>query len=121
MPLVNLILWFAGVQVFVEQMITLGGYAVLIDQLMTYGLVVLLIMLVTLAWVIWNSRHYGRHNVRTHELAALTLAETADVAGLEVSVVEQLQYSARITLAFDEHNHLLPLEVDALWPRNSAP
>jgi poly-beta-1,6-N-acetyl-D-glucosamine biosynthesis protein PgaD len=25
MPLVSLLLWFAGVQVFVEQMLTLGG------------------------------------------------------------------------------------------------
>lgn len=114
MPLVSLLLWLAGVQVFVEQMITLGGYEAFLEKLTTYGLVVLAIMLATFAWVTWNLRHYGRHNVRTHEIAPVTLAETADAAGLEATAVEQLQRTPRMTLAFDAQNRLLPLVVETV-------
>ena len=114
MPLVSLLLWFAGVQVFVEQMITLGGYEAFLEKLTTYGLVVFVIMLSTFAWVTWNLRHYGRHNIRTHQFAPVTLAETADVAGLDTAAAEQLQRMPRMTLAFDAQNRLLPLVVETV-------
>lgn len=109
MPLVSLLLWLAGIHVFVEQMITLGGYEAFLEKLITYGLVVLAIMLTTFAWVTWNLRRYGRHNVRTHELAAVTLAETAEAAGLDIAAVEELQSMKRFTLAFDDQKRLMPI------------
>jgi poly-beta-1,6-N-acetyl-D-glucosamine biosynthesis protein PgaD len=109
MPLVSLLLWLAGVQVFVEQMITLGGYEAFLEKLMTYGLVVLAIMLTIFAWVLWNVKHYGKRNTRSHELAAVTLAETAEAAGMEIEAVEKLQYLPRMILAFDDQKRLMPM------------
>ncbi len=109
-PLVSLLLWFAGVQVFVEQMITLGGYQIFFERLMTYGLVVLVIMLTTFAWVTWNLRRYGARNTRTRERPAVTLKETAAVAGLDEGDVRRLQKARRVMVDFDDGDGLILLE-----------
>lgn len=110
MPLVSLLLWFAGYQVFVEQMITLGGYEALLERLTHYGLVVGATMMATLVWVTWNVRRYGHHNIRTHELAAVTTYETAAIAGLEPGELERLHECQRLTVDFDDHDRLMVLE-----------
>lgn len=107
MPLVSLLLWFAGYQVFVEQMITLGGYEVLLERIAHYGLVVLATMVATLIWVVWNVQRYGHHNIRTHEIAAVTVHETAAVAGLGAQEVERLQECPRLVVDFDEQDRLV--------------
>jgi len=105
-PLVSLLLWAGGVHVFVEEMITLGGYEVLLAKLTTYGLVILGIVVIVNAWVLWNVRRYGDHNTRTHELAAVTLVESADFGGLPARQLERLQQAKRVVVAFNEENKL---------------
>ena len=114
-PLLSLVLWFAGYQVFVEQMITLGGYETFLQKLTAYGLVVLAIMLATFAWVAWNQRRYGAHrNTRTRAQPAVTLSETAAAAGLDLRAVHTLRRQRRLVIGFDERNRLLVL------PRNKG-
>jgi len=115
-PLVSLVLWAGGIHIFVEEMITLGGYEALIEKLTTYGLVVLVIAAVVNAWVFWNIRRYGDHNVRTHELAPVTLAESADVAGLRSDELERCQRARRLAITFDADDRLQIQESNAGLP-----
>lgn len=111
-PLVSLFLWFAGYQVFVEQMVTLGGYETFLKKLNTYGTVILCIITATIIWVNWNLRRYGHHNIRTHMIADVTLAESAAVAGVDETTLQQLQSARCIVLAFNEQDQVEPLEVN---------
>jgi poly-beta-1,6-N-acetyl-D-glucosamine biosynthesis protein PgaD len=105
-PLVSALLWLAGIHVFVEQMIVLGGYEALIEKLTTYGLVVFVMLVVISTWVTWNVRRYGRHNTRTHQLAAVTLHESASAAGLPAKRLEQLRTQRRLLLDYDDQDRL---------------
>lgn len=107
MPLVSALLWLAGVQVFVEQMIERGGYETLLDKLSAYGGVVLAMLLAITLWIAWNKRHYGSHNTRTHALAAVTLMEEGAAAGVEPARLGQLQDSRRLVVRFDENDELV--------------
>lgn len=105
-PLVSLLLWFMGVQIFVEQMITLGGYESFLDKLLQYGVVVLGIIAVTFSWVSWNLRHYGAHDHRTHQPSDVTLEETAAMAGLKPEALQKLQQQRRVIINFDRRDRV---------------
>jgi poly-beta-1,6-N-acetyl-D-glucosamine biosynthesis protein PgaD len=107
-PLLSIVLWLAGVNVFVEQMITLGGYQHFLEKLGTYGLVVFAIMCATFGWVAWNVGRYGKRNTRRRAPPPVTLKETATIAGLSRDAVRHLQKQRRLVVDFDEHNRLLP-------------
>ena len=105
-PLLSLLLWAGGVHVFVEEMITLGGYEALLEKLIGYGMVVLAIAIAVNAWVLWNVRRYGRRNTRVHELAAVTLAESAEAAGMEAGELQRCQNAKRLLVAFDDNDRI---------------
>ena len=107
-PLLSLVLWYFGYQVFVEEMFELGGFEALQEQLRSYGLVIFSIFFVTGCWVMYNRLRYGgAHNTRTHMLAPVTLVETADVAGLKPAQAEAVQGAKRLVVSFDDSDHLL--------------
>jgi len=107
-PVLSIVLWYLGYQVFVEEMFELGGFEALREQLHRYGLVIFLIFFITACWVLYNRLRYGgTHNTRTHMLAPVTLAETADVAGLKLAQAEALQDAKRLVVSFDDADHLL--------------
>ena len=105
-PLLSLLLWAGGVHVFVEEMITLGGYEALLQRLVGYGLVVLVIAIIVNVWIFWNVRRYGAHNTRTHELAPVTLIESADIAGMAAQDLEKCQNAKRLVVEFDDDHRM---------------
>lgn len=111
MPLVSALLWLAGIQVFVEQMIARGGYETLLDELSAYSGVVLLMLVAITLWIAWNKRHYGSHNTRTHALAAVTLMEEGAVAGVEPARLGELQEFRRLVVRFDDNDELVVEQV----------
>lgn len=106
LPLLSLLLWLAGYQLFVEEMLVLGGYEALLGELRIYGLVILAMSLVMLAWIGWNRRHYGRHNKRTRQPPAVTPDEQAAQAGLTAAELAGLQSARRATVDFDDQDRL---------------
>lgn len=101
MPLVSLLLWMAGIQLFVDEMIVRGGLQALIEDLLRYGLVVLGMLLVTLVWVNWNLRHYGGHNKRTHQPQPVNREELAAYCDLPPGKIAEMQSAKRTVLSFD--------------------
>jgi biofilm PGA synthesis protein PgaD len=102
MPLVSLLLWIVGVQLFVDEMISRGGLQALIEELLRYGLVVLGMLVVTLLWVSWNLRHYGGHNKRTHQPQSVSLSEIAADSGLSLAEITKVRKTKRLLISFDD-------------------
>lgn len=107
LPLLSLLLWLAGYQLFTEEMMVRGGYQGLLRELRTYGLVILAMSLLMLVWIAWNQRRYGMHNQRIHQPQSLTLSEQAAQAGLTLDEMTALQATHRIVLDFDDQDRLL--------------
>jgi poly-beta-1,6-N-acetyl-D-glucosamine biosynthesis protein PgaD len=105
MPLVSLLLWIAGVQLFVDEMIIRGGLQALIEDLLRYGLVVLSMLIVTVVWVTWNLRHYGGHNKRTHQPQPVSLEELAADSELAIKSITEIQSVRRMLITFDADDH----------------
>jgi biofilm PGA synthesis N-glycosyltransferase PgaC len=103
MPLLSLMLWAVGVYLFVDRMVTLGGYQSFAGQLYTYGGVVLAMWLVLSIWVLWNLRRYGRNNRRTVQPDSVTDAKMAETMHLPVEMIGRLHASRKISLHFDKH------------------
>jgi biofilm PGA synthesis protein PgaD len=106
-PLLSLVLWLVGYELFVDEMLVRGGYQALLRELRHYGLVVLGILLTILAWVAWNVHRYGFHNRRTQAPDPLLPAETADRAGLTAKELAVLQEARELTVDFDANDHLI--------------
>lgn len=105
MPLLSLLLWAFGVQLFVDEMITRGGIEALIDELAHYSLVILAMLVVTLIWVYWNLRHYGGHEQRTQQPVSVSLAEIATTSGLSESAILDIRANRRMRITFDDDDH----------------
>jgi biofilm PGA synthesis protein PgaD len=105
MPLVSLLLWLLGVELFVEVMITRGGYQALLEELVHYSLVILGILTVTLIWVNWNLRHYGGHNKRILQPQPVSIKELAADSGLSRKEITGMQAARHLLITFDDDNH----------------
>jgi len=107
-PVLSIVLWYLGYQVFVEEMFELGGFEALQEQLRNYGLVIFSIFLVTASWVTYNRLRYGgSHNTRTHMLAPVSVSETADAAGIKVAQATAARRSRRLVVTFDSADRML--------------
>ena len=105
MPLVSLLLWMLGVQLFVDVMITRGGYQALIEELFHYSLVILGMLAVTLVWVNWNLHRYGRHNKRTLQPRPVSIGELAAHTGLSRAEITKMQTARHLLITFDDNDH----------------
>lgn len=102
-PLLSLLLWLAGIYLFVDRMITLGGYEAFAQQLTRYSIAVLVMWILLTAWVLWNQARYGRHNRRSIVPRHVTAAQMAEAMGLPAPTVDELRRSRMVFLHYDEH------------------
>jgi poly-beta-1,6-N-acetyl-D-glucosamine biosynthesis protein PgaD len=109
MPLVSLLLWALGVQLFVDEMLVRGGFEALIGELAHYSLVILAMLFVTIVWVYWNLRHYGGHEQRTRQPISVSLEEIATNSGLSTSEILDIRTNRRLHITFDDDDHLVIL------------
>jgi poly-beta-1,6-N-acetyl-D-glucosamine biosynthesis protein PgaD len=107
LPLLSLMLWFAGIYIFVEQMVLLGGYQSFLDRLFEYGLVILGMMLLTLIWINWNKQYHGLGNKRARPPAPVTNREVAEFAGVPLETIESLHRHRRAVVYFNDRDQLV--------------
>jgi biofilm PGA synthesis protein PgaD len=108
LPLVSLLLWVFGVQLFMDEILAHGGYQALLRELSAYGVVVLVMLVAILLWVVWNVRHYGRHEMRIHQPLSTADAEISGFAGIPLDTVHNMQQARFVTIAFDERDRPVP-------------
>ncbi len=102
-PLLSLGLWFIGIYLFVDRMITLGGYEAFAEQLVNYGAAVFVMWLALTLWVIWNLRRYGQRNRRHEPPPYVTNDQIAETMHLPVTTISRAHESRDIHLHFDQH------------------
>jgi len=112
MPLVSLLLWALGVRLFVEEMVVRGGFEVLISEMARYSLVILAMLFVTIVWVYWNLRHYGRHEQRTHQPVSVSLEEIANTSGLTTDEILYIRSKKRLWVTFEINDHPVILSAE---------
>jgi len=107
LPLVSLMMWLAGIFIFVEHMILLGGYQSFLDRLLDYGLVILGMMALTLIWINWNKQYQGAGNKRSRQPLPVTDKEIAEFAGVSPETIKALHRRRRTVVYFDDHDRLV--------------
>ncbi|MCR4301156.1 MAG: poly-beta-1,6-N-acetyl-D-glucosamine synthase [Sulfuricaulis sp.] len=104
-PLLSLGLWYLGITLFIDRMITLGGYETFAKQLFNYGLAVFAMWLLLTLWVTWNLRRYGERNRRNVKPPHVTKEQMAEAMHLSLDTIQKLIKSRVTYLHFDKHEH----------------
>jgi len=103
-PLISLGIWFAGAYLFKKEMMSPGGIETFAHAL-NYGSVILVMWLLTAAWIIWNSKRYGNRNRRNGEAPVVTTEQVCESTNLSRESVEYLRSSKETFLHFDDDDH----------------
>ncbi|MDH3514441.1 MAG: PgaD family protein, partial [Gammaproteobacteria bacterium] len=94
-------LWYLGISLFIDRMITLGGYEAFAKELVNYGLAVFIMWLLLTMWVTWNLHRYGERNRRTVRPAHVTKAQLSEAMHLPLDMIRRLSASRVTKLHFD--------------------
>lgn len=100
-PLLSLLLWYIGISLFVDRMVTLGGYEAFARQMVNYGSVVVVMWLLLTLWVVWNLHRYGQRNRRMALPPHVTKAQMAEAMHLTQESIRRLNASRITYMHFD--------------------
>lgn len=103
-PLFSLLLWFAGVYLFVDRMIQMGGYHSFAEKLGAYGVSVAAMAALLAVWVYWNRRRYGDRERRTARPAPVSEARVAQAMGLAPTTVANVRSQKEVSVHFESEN-----------------
>jgi len=106
-PLIGLVGWFFGYQLFTDVMIVQGGYHALLELLGIYFSIIVLMGLVLEGWSLYNLLRYGRRERRVHQPAPLSILEQARHFGIDPEHLAIWQTARRLVLEHDDHGHLI--------------
>jgi biofilm PGA synthesis protein PgaD len=87
-PLIGLVGWFFGLQLFTDVMIVHGGYQALIELLGIYFGIIVVMGLILEGWALYNLLRYGRNEKRTRQPIPVSIADQArhfDVAAEQLA------------------------------------
>ncbi len=101
-PFLTLAVWLLGYMRFQEVMIEAHGWEDLLQLLLAYGLVILTITLVIIAWSLYNLLRYGRHEKRVNLPEPVTVHQLADYYGVPKDCIKHWRGSRRVELDFDD-------------------
>ena len=103
-PLISLVLWFAGIYLFADRMIALGGYRSFAQQLATYGLTVAAMAALLAAWVYWNRRRYGSRERRIARPVHVSEARMARAMGMSADTIANARVQKQLSIDFENEN-----------------
>lgn len=66
LPLISLIAWVAGIDLFYERMVVNGGYQAFIEMLPLYSLIVIAMGALLVLWGVYNMQRFRGKERRTH-------------------------------------------------------
>ena len=111
LPLVSLIAWGFGVQLFYDEMILESGLEAFIEIAGTYGVVIILLGTSLITWALYNWRRFRNKERRSgsFSLAHKELAEHFDVNAVELALWHD---SRRIIVHHNDHGDIKQVEID---------
>ena len=105
LPVLTVILWFFGVELFHSIFITQAGYIEFIGILKAGGLVVLIISLIMLSWVYYNYFWFLRRGERRNKSVLISLdKDVAEMFNVNIDLLKRakIQHKIEVDLKDDE-------------------
>jgi len=109
LPLVSLIAWAFGVQLFYEHMLMLGGYHSLLSLLMIYGLTILGIAVLLLGWASYNLLRF-RNRERRRAAAPVTQAQLAQDFNVDATALAEWQGARALRVHHDLNGQIVKVD-----------
>jgi poly-beta-1,6-N-acetyl-D-glucosamine biosynthesis protein PgaD len=106
-PLISIIGWFFGAQLFTDIMIEQGGYHALLALLVWYFGIIFLMGLVLEGWSLYNLFRYGRNEKRIHHPEPVKVAALAEHFQIDADRLSELQTAKRVILEHDVNGKLI--------------
>lgn len=131
LPLISVLAWLLGAQLFYERVIERGGLHLLAHDLRRYGEVIVVMVAVYLGWALVNYYRF-RTSRRSTQLHAVDISMLAKHFNVDEADVNRLQWSRVLELTHDDEGNVLyvrpvavrsrqhPAPVTRLWPRRGA-
>jgi poly-beta-1,6-N-acetyl-D-glucosamine biosynthesis protein PgaD len=118
LPLVSLLFWALGLQLFLTE-ITRSGFEGLRSSLVAYSSVLLILVGLLALWIFWNvSRYGGSHDRRTEKRAEVTDPEVQRAFRLDDSLLALLRGERLVRIDLDGDDRVM---VIAAEPRPTPP
>ncbi len=105
LPLVSLVAWLFGIQLFYHELIEAGGYLELLDKVALYATVIPAIFVVIISWSLSNRRRF-RGQERRNEVSEISPAEMTAFFDVTTGEFERLRAASRIVIAIDENGRI---------------
>lgn len=105
-PMIGMVGWFFGFQLFTDVMIVKGGYHALLKLLGWYFGIILVMGIILKGWGLYNMFRYDRHEKRHRQPEPVTVQDLAQHFHLEQSVLATWQTARRVVLEHDEAGFL---------------
>jgi len=106
-PLIGLVGWVFGLQLFTDVMIVKGGYHALLGLLGWYLGVIIVMGAVLEGWALYNIFRYGRHEKRRLQPNPVMVEELAKYFQVAPGHLQDWQTARRVVLEHDDHGLLL--------------
>jgi len=104
-PLVSLVAWLFGFQLFYQQMIVLEGLRGVLDLAGWYGLVIALLGSSLLCWALYNQLRFRGREKRHHQ-EKIKAPELAAFHHIDPALIPRIQQAKRIVIIHDAHGHI---------------
>ena len=110
LPLVSLLAWWLGYQIFYRQMVELGGFSGFIQQLNVFTSGVALVSGAIAIWSFYNLKRYGSYNRRNRFLET-DMDQLADTFSIPVKKLPEIQQAKRIVFIFAEDDSIKEVDL----------
>jgi biofilm PGA synthesis protein PgaD len=101
LPLLTLLAWWVGAQLFDYHMIQLQGYAGLIDKLTLYSLIIFIISAILIGWAELNRMRF-KNQLRRMDVADVTIGEVAKKYNLQEHQLAELRQKKSMKVHFSD-------------------
>lgn len=106
-PLIGMVGWFFGLQLFTEVMLVKGGYHSLLALLGWYFAIIVIMGGVLKCWALYNLFRYGRHEKRCRQPVPVSVEELAKHFEVDPVRLGDWQTARRVTLEHDDNGRLI--------------
>lgn len=106
-PLIGMVGWLFGLQLFTDIMLVQGGYHALLQLLGWYAAIICVMGAILKCWALYNLMRYGRHEKRLRQPEPLTVEEQARHFQIDPGRLRDWQTARRVTLKHDDGGRLI--------------
>lgn len=105
-PLIGMVGWFFGLQLFTDIMLVQGGYHALVQLLGWYVAIICVMGAALKCWSLYNLMRYGRNEKRIHQPTPLTAEEQARHFHVAIDHLRDWQRARRVVIEHDDNGRL---------------